>query len=83
MESRYSVGTYPGNELIRNSSGNTRPQSSQLADPLWTNSGLNSVTGVHWLNSTLKKKIIIKAQAGTDLSKNSTKILMCKDKSIM
>ena len=29
-----------GNELTRDSSGNTRPQSSQLAEPLWTDPGL-------------------------------------------
>ena len=29
-----------GNELTRNSSGNTRPQSSHLAEPLWTDSDL-------------------------------------------
>ena len=28
------------NELTRNSLGNTRPQSSQLAEPLWTDPGL-------------------------------------------
>ena len=32
--SRHCVGTYQGNEFIRNSSGNTSPQSSQLAEPL-------------------------------------------------
>ena len=40
MLSRYSVETYQGNELARNSSGNTRPQSSQLAESLFTDSGL-------------------------------------------
>ena len=40
MLSRHSVGTYRGNELTRNSSGNTRPQSSQLAEPLWTEPGV-------------------------------------------
>ena len=29
-------GNLPANELTRNSSGNTRSQSSQLAEPLWT-----------------------------------------------
>ena len=33
-------GNLSGNELTRNSSGNTQPQSSQLAEPLWTISGL-------------------------------------------
>ena len=31
-----------GNELTRNSSGSTRLQSSQLAEPLWTDPGLKS-----------------------------------------
>ena len=31
-----------GNELTRNSSGNTQSQSSQLAEPLWTDPGLKS-----------------------------------------
>ena len=33
-------GNLSGNELTRNSSGNTRLQSSQLAEPLWTDPGL-------------------------------------------
>ena len=51
MLSKHSVGIYQGNELTCNSSGNTRPKSSQLADP-----GLKSETGVRKLVSTLKKK---------------------------
>ena len=35
-------GNLSGNELTRNASGNTRSQSSQLAEPLWTDSGLKS-----------------------------------------
>ena len=46
--SRHNEGT-SGNELTRILSGNTRPQSSQLAEPLWTDPGTTSV-------STLKKK---------------------------
>ena len=34
MLSRHSARTYEGNELARNSSGNSLPQSSQLAEPL-------------------------------------------------
>ena len=45
-----------GNELTRNSSGNTQPQSSQLAEPLWTDPGLKSEISVCELTSTLKKK---------------------------
>ena len=56
MPSRHSEGTYQGNELSRNSSGNTRPQSSQLAEPLWTDPSLKSGIGVRELISTQKKK---------------------------
>ena len=35
-------GNLSGNELTRNLSGNIRPQSSQLAAPLWTNPSINS-----------------------------------------
>ena len=40
----------------RNSSGNTRPQSSQLSEPLWTDLGLTSGTSVRELISTFKKR---------------------------
>ena len=36
MLSRRSVGIHLGNELTCNTSRNTCPQSSQLAEPLWT-----------------------------------------------
>ena len=62
MLSRYSVGTYRGNELASNSSVNSRPQSSQLAEPLWTDPSLKSGIDVHELISTLK------AKAGIDSS---------------
>ena len=49
MLSKHSVETYHGgNELTRNSSGNTRPQSPQLAEPLWTE------LGVKWRISVLE-----------------------------
>ena len=35
-------GNLSGNEPTHNSSGNTRSQSSQLAEPMWTNLGLES-----------------------------------------
>ena len=54
--SRHSVGTYHENELTRNSSGNTRSQSSQLSEPPWTDPGLKSEISVRELISTLKKK---------------------------
>ena len=37
-------------------SGNTRPQSSQLAEPLWTDPGIKSGISVREIISTLKKK---------------------------
>ena len=49
-----------GKELTRNSPGNTRPQSSQLAEPLWTDPGLKS--GI----SVLIKKT--KARSGNEWS---------------
>ena len=45
-----------GNELTRNSSGNTLLQSSQLAEPLWTDPGLKSGISLRELISTSKKK---------------------------
>ena len=54
-----------GNELTRKSSGNIRSQSSQLAEPLWTDPDLKSRISLRELISTLKKK---KAQAGNELS---------------
>ena len=47
---------YQANKLTRNSSGKTRPQSSPLTEPLWTDSGLLSGIGMRNLISTLKKK---------------------------
>ena len=52
---RHSVGAHQGNELIRNSSGNAQAQSSQLAEPLWTDKDIKSRIGVHKLISTVKK----------------------------
>ena len=49
-------GNLSGNELTHNSSGNTRSQSSQLAEPLSTDYGLKSGISVRELISTLKKK---------------------------
>ena len=53
MLSRYSVETHQGNDPAGNSAGNTRPQSSQLAEPLWTDpESLKSGTGGRELTST-------------------------------
>ena len=48
-------GNLSGNELTRNSSGHTQSQSSQLAEPLWTDPGLKSGISLRQLISTLKK----------------------------
>ena len=46
MLPRCSVGTYyQGNKLTSNVPGNTHPQLSVLAQPLWTNPGLESGGG--------------------------------------
>ena len=55
---RHSMGTYWGKELTCNWSGNTQPQLSQFAEPLWTDHGLKSRSGVWELispSSTTKK----------------------------
>ena len=49
-------GNLLGNELTRNSSRNTRSQSSQLAEPRGTDPGLKSGITGHELISTLQKK---------------------------
>ena len=43
-------GNLSENELTRNSSGNIRPQSCQLAEPLWTDPGVQSGISVHELS---------------------------------
>ena len=54
--SGHSVGTLSGNELTCNSSGNTQSQSSQLAEPLWTNPGVKRGISMRKLISNKKKK---------------------------
>ena len=48
-------GNLSGNELTHNSSGNAWSQSSQLAEPLWTDLGLKSGISLRELISTLNK----------------------------
>ena len=62
--SRHTVGTYHGFGLTRNSSRNTRPQSSQLAEPLWTDPGVKSGISARELISTYKKKKKKNVQSG-------------------
>ena len=50
--SRHSVGTYQGNELTCNTSGNTQPQLSQLVEALWADSGVLCGLRVRALIST-------------------------------
>ena len=54
--SRHSVETYPHNMLTHILSGNTRPQSSQLTEPLSTDPDLKSGISVRELLSIEKKK---------------------------
>ena len=51
-----------GNELTLNLLGNIRPQSSQLAEPLWADPGIKSGISVRELSSSKTKPK--KAQAG-------------------
>ena len=48
-------GNLSGNKLTRNLSGNTRSQSSQLAEPLWTDPGIKTGINVRELTSNFKK----------------------------
>ena len=53
-------GTYQESELTRNSSGNTRLQLSQLAEPLWSDpvlmSGISLPEQIATLNNNKQKK---------------------------
>ena len=53
--SRHSVGTHQGNKLTYSSPGNTGPQSSQFAEPLWTDPWPERVELQHTSWSPLKK----------------------------
>ena len=59
-------GNLPLNELTRNLSGNIRPQSSQLAEPLWTDFCVKSGISVSELIST--STTTTKAQARNEWS---------------
>ena len=54
-------GNLSGNELTRNSSGNTRSQSSQLTEPLWIDPGLKSGISVCELNLPISSQARKKA----------------------
>ena len=70
MLSRYSEGTYQGNELTRNWSGSTQPQSSDLAEPLLTDPGLKSGFGVRELICASKNKTNEKRKKKVSHSQN-------------
>ena len=53
---RAYCGNLSANELTRNLSENIRPQSSQLAEPLWTDPSINSGISVRELISPQEKK---------------------------
>ena len=80
------MGTYQGNEFTRNFSGKTRPQSSQLAEPLLTDPGLKSGIGARELFPL--KSIYLQTtkttpkprQAGNDSSNLPSQILACEVK---
>ena len=57
-------GNLSGDKLTGNLPGNTLPQSSQLAEPLWTHSGLQSGISVHKLIYTSEEKEKKKKRAG-------------------
>ena len=63
---RHSVGTYLGNELTRKSPGNIWPQSSQLAETLWTDPGLKNGIVVRELIFNQKKKKKSKRRRGAN-----------------
>ena len=78
MLSKNSVAIYQGNELTRNSSGNTRSQSSQLAEPLWTDPGVKSgIVCASWSSLWKKKK---KNAGGKWIAEPSPKIIAAKKK---
>ena len=73
---RAECGNLSGNELTRNSSENTQSQSSQLAEPLWTDPGLQSGISLRELISLKKKK----SAGGGKNYKHSPKILAGEEK---
>ena len=77
------VGTYHGNELTRNSSGNVWSQSSWLAEPLLTDLGLESGSCVRELIFTLKNiSAVVERIVNLPLPPSPHQFLACKDKAI-
>ena len=80
MLSTHRVRTYQGNGPIRNSSGNSRPQSYQLAEPLWTDPGLKE-SGIDVREPiSIKKK---KAQRENESSNLSPKSSQARKKKVI
>ena len=78
----YSVGTFRENKVTRNSSKNTRPHSSQLAEPFLTDPALNNnfekvELALSELMSTSNKKN--ERAGGEQIVKSSLKILASED----
>ena len=69
---RHSVGNPSRKELTCNLSENIQPQSCQLAEPLWTDPGLKSGSGVREPTSTSNNNNK-KAQAGNEFSNLSVR----------
>ena len=67
-----------GNELTRSSSGNIQPQSSQLAEHLWTDPGLKS--GIKCARTILHFKKKKRKAGGEWMVQNYPKILTGEDK---
>ena len=63
---RHNMGTYQGLELTGNTSGNTRPQSSQLAEPLWTDPGIKNGISVREQISSPPPQKKKEAKAGNE-----------------
>ena len=68
MLSSHSAGTYRENKLTRNSSENARPQSSKLAERVWTDPGLKRGICTREIHVDLCFKKKQKVQVGDDSS---------------
>ena len=67
-------------QLTRDLSGNIWPQSSQLAEPLWTDPGIKSGISVLELISIQKKRKKKKTAGGELMVEHSPKILAGEEK---
>ena len=70
--SRNSVGTYPETSS-RSLSGNFRPQSSELPEPLWTDPGMKEWNKCTQANLHLKKKKRRRGMNGRTIAQSSRK----------